>query len=320
MDKVKIGFVGVGQMGQMAHLANYVTNPECEVVAIAEIRPKQARLVAQRYGVPRIYPSHQEMVAAEKLDGIVAILHFDHHAVVLPDLYPKTKHVLTEKPLAVSVQAGQMLADAAARAGCTHMVGYHKRSDPATEYAKSIIDQWRASGELGPMKYVRITMPAGDWVANGMTGHLSCGEPVPPRDAEPPSDLPDDLQGTYRSFVNYYIHQVNLMRHLLGQPYKVVYADKSDVLLAVESSSGVCGVIEMTPYRTTVEWEEQALVAFEKGYLKLDLPAPLAVPHLASHVLGLIARRIRSDWQVKYGHPVHALETFVDPSRLHSRS
>lgn len=40
------------------------------------------------------------------------------------------------------------------------------------------------------------------------------------------------------------------------------------------------------------------------------------VPHLASHVLGLIARRIRADWQAKYGHPVHALETFVDRSRF----
>ena len=36
------------------------------------------------------------------------------------------------------------------------------------------------------------------------------------------------------------------------------------------------------------------------------------IPHLASHVLGLIARRIRADWHVKYAHPVHALETFVD--------
>lgn len=40
------------------------------------------------------------------------------------------------------------------------------------------------------------------------------------------------------------------------------------------------------------------------------------VPHLASHVLGLIARRIRADWQSKYGHPVHALETFVDRDRF----
>jgi hypothetical protein len=46
------------------------------------------------------------------------------------------------------------------------------------------------------------------------------------------------------------------------------------------------------------------------------IPGWVQVPHLASHVLGLIARRIRSDWQAKYGHPVHALETFVDRSRF----
>ena len=42
----------------------------------------------------------------------------------------------------------------------------------------------------------------------------------------------------------------------------------------------------------------------------------VVVPHLASHVLGLIVRRIRADWQTKYGHPVHALETFVDRGRF----
>ena len=46
------------------------------------------------------------------------------------------------------------------------------------------------------------------------------------------------------------------------------------------------------------------------------IPAWIEVPHLASHVLGLLARRIRADWQAKYGHPVHALETFVDRSRF----
>ena len=46
------------------------------------------------------------------------------------------------------------------------------------------------------------------------------------------------------------------------------------------------------------------------------IPPWVQVPHLASHVLGLIVRRIRADWQAKYGHPVHALETFVDRSRF----
>ena len=46
------------------------------------------------------------------------------------------------------------------------------------------------------------------------------------------------------------------------------------------------------------------------------IPTWVQVPHLASHVLGLIARRIRGDWQAKYGHPVQAMETFVDRSRF----
>lgn len=40
------------------------------------------------------------------------------------------------------------------------------------------------------------------------------------------------------------------------------------------------------------------------------------VPHLASHVLGQIARRIGRDWQQKYGHELCALETFVDRERF----
>jgi len=80
----------------------------------------------------------------------------------------------------------------------------------------------------------------------------------------------------YIVFVNYYIHQVNLMRYLLGEPYRVTYADPSGVLLAGQSDSGAACTIEMTPYRTTMDWQESALVCFEKGYVKLELPAPLA--------------------------------------------
>ncbi len=36
------------------------------------------------------------------------------------------------------------------------------------------------------------------------------------------------------------------------------------------------------------------------------------IPHLASHILSLIARRVSADWKQKYGHPVYLLETFVE--------
>lgn len=42
----------------------------------------------------------------------------------------------------------------------------------------------------------------------------------------------------------------------------------------------------------------------------------VTVPHLASHLLGRVARQISRDWEQVYGHPVHFLETFVDPARF----
>jgi len=265
-------------MGQCAHLKNYVTVPGCEVVAIAEIREDLGKKVAARYGVPRVYKDHMAMLAAEKLDGIVASQPFNRHATLIPELYKAGVPVMTEKPLAATVENGEKIVAALKASGTWHMVGYHKRSDPATMYAKAEIDRLKASGELGSMRYVRILMPAGDWVAGGFVDMIRTDGPMPPLDMDPPaSDMDQETFKQYGAFVNYYIHQVNLMRHLLGEPYEVTFADPSGVVLAVESESGVAGVIEMTPYRTTIDWQESALVCFEKGYVELDLPAPVAV-------------------------------------------
>ena len=55
------------------------------------------------------------------------------------------------------------------------------------------------------------------------------------------------------------------------------------------------------------------LLAYNTRFLILPW---VAVPHLASHLLGRIARRLSADWQQLYGHPIVYLETFVDPQRF----
>jgi len=55
------------------------------------------------------------------------------------------------------------------------------------------------------------------------------------------------------------------------------------------------------------------LLAYNTRFLILPW---VQVPHLASHILGRIARVISADWQQLYGHPVHYLETFVDQERF----
>ena len=277
METVRIGFVGVGNMGQAAHLKNYVTLPDCKVVAIAELREGLARRVAGRYGVERVYSSHEQMLAAEELDGIVASQQFTRHGVIVPQLLKARVPVFIEKPLAASIECGENIVQAVQESGTWLMVGYHKRSDPATIRAKAEIGRLKKSGELGRLRYVRILMPPGDWVQNGFADTIRSDEPAPDLGWDPPaSDMDESTNQAYVGFVNYYIHQVNLMRYLMGESYRPTYADPSGVLLAVQSESGVAGVIEMSPYSTTLDWQESALVAFEHGYVRLDLPAPLA--------------------------------------------
>lgn len=54
-------------------------------------------------------------------------------------------------------------------------------------------------------------------------------------------------------------------------------------------------------------------IAYNLRYLILPW---VQVPHLASHILGQMAKRLSKDWERIYGHPVYFLETFVDPQRF----
>jgi predicted dehydrogenase len=264
-------------MGQCAHLANYGAIEGCEIAALAEPRVEVAERVAQRYGVDRTYYDHTELLANEALDGIVCIQPFSRHGLILPAVLEAGVPVLTEKPIASSLEVAERLLGKAAQKNAVWMVGYHKRSDPATVCAKSEIDRLKSTGELGDLRYVRITMPPGDWIAEGFRD-LIHGEDAGELETDPrPAGMDEATFREYRTFVNYYIHQINLMRHLLGESYRVAFADKARTLVVVESKSGVTGVIEMSPYQTTVDWRESALVGFERGYVRLDLPAPLAV-------------------------------------------
>ena len=56
-----------------------------------------------------------------------------------------------------------------------------------------------------------------------------------------------------------------------------------------------------------------ALLAYNTRFLILPW---VTVPHLASHLLGRIAKRLSVDWQAVYAHPIYFLETFIDPQRF----
>ena len=68
-----------------------------------------------------------------------------------------------------------------------------------------------------------------------------------------------------------------------------------------------------------IGWDKQArlknirLLAYNTRFLVLPW---VTVPHLASHILGRMARMLSAEWQRVYAHPIHFVETFIDPQRF----
>jgi predicted dehydrogenase len=274
--KVRIGFVGAGFMGQLAHIRSYaLLRDECELVALAEPRPRTAELVAERYGIGRVYHDHRELLESEELDGVVAPQRFTYHAALLPELYPNVAHLFTEKPLALGASAGDRLAELARESGCVHMLGYHRRSDPATREARRVVDEWKASGEVGELRYLRVCYSDGNWTANAEGRFIDVGEQAPPFPAEPYPEFAadEDVRWALSVGVDTLVHPLNLIRHFLGERYQVVFVHASGRLLVFESDSGIPATIEVTPYRVSVGFDEELLVAFDRGYVRLR-PAP----------------------------------------------
>jgi predicted dehydrogenase len=279
--KIRLGFVGAGKQAQTAHLRYYSTLPDCELVAIADVDTELAGKVAQRFGIGRVESSHTALIEKGGVDACVAVLPgIPSSEGVVTDFLKAGIPLLTEKPLASSPEAAARIAAVARETGSFLRVGFHKRSDPATLAAVREIRRFQASGELGKLTYVRIHVClSGDWIAGGHFDGIR-GNAAFPATKFPEGDFPgmnEKARGLFGMFSGGNGHQFDWMRHLWNESFQVVEADPSQVLLVVRSASGIPGVFEFTPYHSTRDWIENAMVCFEKGYVKVELPPPLSI-------------------------------------------
>ncbi|MCC5876274.1 MAG: Gfo/Idh/MocA family oxidoreductase, partial [Candidatus Sumerlaeia bacterium] len=156
VKQVRLGFIGCGFMGQLAHLANHARLPGVELAALSDLRPRTPHAVAEKYGIPRVYQRHTDMLKAGDLDAVVAIMNFACHADVVPDVLNAGLHLFTEKPAAVRPETASRHAEMARKRNLVYHVGYMKRCDPASIRMREIIRKWQETGAQGKLKYLRV--------------------------------------------------------------------------------------------------------------------------------------------------------------------
>lgn len=284
-DKVKIGWVGAGFIGQVAHLANYTEISGAEIVALAELRPKLGELVCQRHGIPRYYRNHTALLEDPEVEAVVAIVRRHHTAPVGLDVLNSGRHLFTEKPMAATLDQAERLVAAATAHDLCYAVGFMRRHDEGVQIAKRMLEELRESQELGPILFTRVYLSAGGDYCN-IGGVIDTDEPKPTHQIWPiaPDWLPPKLHREYEHFLNVCSHDLNLIRFLFGQRPQVKHVEyRRDAGNVVVMDFGeFSGVYEWRDIDQN-RWEEGVEVCFERGRLRLELP-PAFLRNYAAHI------------------------------------
>jgi predicted dehydrogenase len=285
--KLKLGWVGSGFIGQVAHLANYVELPNVEIIGLAELRPKLGELVCRKYGISRYYPDHRALLEDPDIEAVVAIVRRKHTAPVALDILNRGFHLFTEKPMAPSVDQGRKLVEASIKNHCNYVTGYMRRHDEGVQVAKRTLDELRRSGELGGVLYFRSYCFGGKDYCN-ISGYIKTDEPPPDHRIWPmaPHWLPEDMEDEYERFLNVFIHDINIIRYLFDSLPAIKNVDyhKTAGTLVLEYND-FPGVFEYGQLETNRFWAEGVDVYFEHGRLQLKLPPAFLINYPATVVI-----------------------------------
>ncbi|MHA7582641.1 Gfo/Idh/MocA family protein [Paenibacillus vandeheii] len=152
MSKIKVAVFGCGAIAERRHIPEYAANENVELVAFADPIVERAEKMAETYG-GKAYSSYEELLASEEVDAVSVCTPNYLHAPMAIAAANAGKHVLVEKPMAVTTEEGERMIEAAKKNGVYLMVGHNQRLMPPHVKAKEILD----SGKLGKVLNFRTS-------------------------------------------------------------------------------------------------------------------------------------------------------------------
>jgi predicted dehydrogenase len=138
--KVRVGVLGAGAWAEFAHLPGYKRDSRCELVAIADPVVEKADDFAQKFGIPSVYATHEELIARDDIDLVDVCTPSTTHFALSWAALEAGKHVLCEKPVAYDYRDTIRAAAFAKQKGLKTKLGFTFRYSPAMQYMKRLID------------------------------------------------------------------------------------------------------------------------------------------------------------------------------------
>ena len=146
--KLRMGVAGLGRAFTLM-LPTLAADPRIELVAAADPREEATRRFAAEFGAQG-YASVDELCADSRVEAVYVATPHQHHAAHVALAAAHGKHVLVEKPIAITLQECRLMIDASARAKVHLIVGHSHSFDRPILRAREII----ASGAVGPVRMI----------------------------------------------------------------------------------------------------------------------------------------------------------------------
>src|SRR6478672_10625621 len=152
MSKVRWGVLSTAKIGTEKVLPAMQRGEYCEVAAIASRSLETARAAAARLGIPKAYGSYEELLADPDIDAVYNPMPNHLHVPWSIKALQAGKHVLCEKPIALTVAEAQTLVDAArAHPRLKLMEAFMYRHHPQWQRARQLV----AEGAIGELRTIQ---------------------------------------------------------------------------------------------------------------------------------------------------------------------
>jgi len=258
MDKLRIGVLGTGIIIREFHMLCLQNNPRADVVAAGNLHTESLERLVKQFGIPKAYTDFAAMARDPDIDAVIIGLPNSLHAPVTVQMLEAGKHVLCEKPMAITVAECEQMIEARERSGRKLMIAHMWRFDREIRWLRDLV----ASGTLGRVFKVKSHAI---WLYEG-----------------PPLDrwfVQRRLAGG-GALADMGIHSMDTLRFVLGgaRPTKV-FADigthfqdielEDTATLLLEFEGGIAGLIEAGWYHLYADGlEGYTQVYGTKGYAK----------------------------------------------------
>jgi len=274
--------IGCGLIAQVMHL-HYLRelSDRFEIAAVCDLSRTVVDRIGEAYGVSRRFTEWAALLQ-EPLDAVMVLTSGSHEPIVVAAAQAG-RHIFVEKPIALSEAEGRAMVAAGEKAGIRIMVGYMKRYDPAVErmaeelrgfsplrFASSTTAEHPLTWYIGQYPIVRGTdidaRTLGAFEADDearVTAAIGISDPT--------------LRSAYRhALLDSMIHDINLMRGLLGEPIRLRFASvtQSAVSLNVAFPQTAASMAWVNLQDGIARYRQEFAFFSPKGRATLVFPSP----------------------------------------------